>query len=255
MATSTTIVIPARLASTRFPEKVLAARTGRPLVQHVVEAASRSALARAGAEVVVAADHQRIADALRPFGTRVLLTRADHPNGTSRLAEAAHLLGLPGDALIVNAQGDEPEMEEDVLDLAATALVESQRAQVGTVAAPLAAGDDVRDPNIVKVVRDRSGHALYFSRAPIPIDRDGTGAARPLRHVGVYVYRRDFLDHYLALPSSPLERSEQLEQLRVLEHGHAIAVALARVATAGIDTPAQYEAFVTRYNARASSAH
>ncbi len=242
------VIVPARLASTRFPEKVLAARTGKPLVQHVAEAA---AAARSAASVVVAADDPRIAAALVPFGTRVVMTRGDHPNGTSRLAEAAAALNLPPDQVVVNAQGDEPELAGDVIDAAVRALLATPGASVGTAAAPLPEAD-FANPNVVKVVRGLDGRALYFSRAPIPHDRDARreDAARPLRHVGVYAYRRSFLDQYHRLPSTPLERAEQLEQLRVLEHGHTIAVGLVAAAHAGIDTPEQYEAFVARWQAR-----
>ncbi len=244
---SATIIIPARLASTRFPEKVLAAATGKPLVQHVVEAA-RTARSLDGGEVVVAADSPRIVEALRPFGTHVVLTRADHPNGTSRLAEAAALLNLPMDAVIVNAQGDEPEMPGVVIDAAIEALLANPEVSVGTVAAPLTDDEDAANPNIVKVARAASGLGLYFSRSPIPYDRDGTRApgSRPLRHVGVYAYRRSFLETYVKLPATPLEQAEQLEQLRVLEHGYRIGVGLVAAAHAGIDTPEQYAAFVKR---------
>jgi 3-deoxy-manno-octulosonate cytidylyltransferase (CMP-KDO synthetase) len=254
---SAVVIVPARLASTRFPEKVLAALTGKPLVQHVAEAA---ASARCAKSVVVAADDPRIADALRPFGTRVVLTSKSHPNGTSRLAEAARLLGLAPSDVIVNAQGDEPEMQSAAIDGAVSALVSSGRAAVGTVAAPLASLAEHADPNVVKVVRDQTGHALYFSRATIPLWRDapkpGSAAtpplaqpspAPPLRHIGVYAYRRDFLERYTALPPTPLEQTEQLEQLRALEHGHAIAVATIQAAHPGIDTPEQYQAFVERW--------
>jgi 3-deoxy-manno-octulosonate cytidylyltransferase (CMP-KDO synthetase) len=244
-----TIIIPARLASTRFPEKVLAARTGRPLVQHVAEAAAKASCS-SGGQVVVAADHERIAAALRPFGTRVVMTRADHPNGTSRLAEAAASLGLGPDDVVVNAQGDEPEMAGEVIDLAVAAL-ESGPHQVGSVAAPFGPGDDPANPNIVKVVRRIDGSALYFSRALIPFDRDQRNdpRAQPLRHIGVYAYRRAFLEKYVTLPPTPLEQAEQLEQLRVLEHGYSIGVQVCKRAHAGIDTPEQYEQFVKRWNA------
>ncbi|MGD9688914.1 MAG: 3-deoxy-manno-octulosonate cytidylyltransferase [Phycisphaerales bacterium] len=243
------IIIPARLGSTRFPEKVLASDTGTPLVQHVVEASRRATCLEGAGEVIVAADDPRIAAALRPYGTRVVLTRADHANGTSRLAEAAALLDLPMDQVIVNAQGDEPEMPGEAIDGAVQALMAHDEAQIGTVAAPLAAGDDPSDPAIVKVVRAVSGLALYFSRAPIPCDRDRRGrpGATPLRHVGVYAYRRRFLELYARLDSTPLERAEQLEQLRALEHGYRIGVGLIGSAHAGIDTPQQYAAFVERF--------
>jgi 3-deoxy-manno-octulosonate cytidylyltransferase (CMP-KDO synthetase) len=246
---SAVVIVPARLASTRFPEKVLARATGKPLVQHVAEAA---ATARSAARVVVAADDPRIADVLRPFGTQVVLTRVDHPNGTSRLAEAAGLLNLAPDQVVVNAQGDEPEMAGEVIDAAVAALLNTQGAVVGTAAAPLASAEEFANPNVVKVVRGVGGRAIYFSRAPIPHDRDQRRdpAAAPLRHVGVYAYRREFLERYVAMPSTPLERTEQLEQLRVLEHGLTIGVGLVAAAHPGIDTPEQYDAFVRRWAAR-----
>jgi len=246
---SVTVLIPARLGSTRFPEKVLADKTGKPLIQHVYEAARRAACAT---RVVVATDSDRVMAAVRNFGGEAVMTRTDHPNGTSRLAEAAAILRLAPDSIVVNVQGDEPELEPAVIDAAVHSLVASG-APMATVASPFAlpltSDNDPANPNIVKVVVRANGDALYFSRALIPFDRDEQHApsSRPLRHVGLYVYRRSFLDTYLALPSTPLERCEQLEQLRVLEHGHTIAVAIAESAQAGIDTPEQYEAFVKRW--------
>ncbi len=244
-----TVIIPARLASTRFPEKVLAAKTGKPLVQHVVEGAATT---RGIDRVVVATDHPRVADALRPFGTHVVMTRADHPNGTSRLAEASRLLNLGPEDIVVNAQGDEPEMAGEVIEAALRALAHPG-ASVGTVAAPFAPGLDPRSPHLVKVVRGLDGCALYFSRALIPVHRDaGAGAPAPVqpwRHVGVYAYQAAFLERYAGWPSTPLERSEQLEQLRVLEHGFRVGVELCSAAPEGIDTPEQYAAFVARYRA------
>lgn len=246
-----TIIIPARLASTRFPEKVLASETGKPLVQHVVECAAR---ARCAGTVVVAADHERIAAALKPFGTRVILTRPDHPNGTSRLAEAAALLGLAPSDIIVNAQGDEPDMPGAVIDAAADALCFRTDVSVGTVGTPITSAADAANPNVVKVARAANGLGLYFSRSCIPFDRDGRAepGAQPLRHIGVYAYRREFLERYAALPSTPLERAEQLEQLRVLEHGYRIAVGVVspdQAGSGGVDTPEQYQAFVARFRA------
>lgn len=234
-------IIPARWGSTRFPGKPLACRTGRPLVQHVYEAASA---ARRVCQVIVATDDQRIADAVRGFGGHVEMTRGDHPNGTSRLAQVA--AGLDA-AIIVNVQGDEPEIDPGLIDLAA-ATVERSGCPVATVASPFEPGEDPADPNIVKVVLDRDGHALYFSRARIPHPMNP--GPPPLKHVGLYAYTRDFLLAYPGLPPTPLEEAERLEQLRVLEHGHRIAVAVARAAHHGIDTPAQYDAFVRRWEAR-----
>ncbi len=249
--TKATIVVPARLASTRLPGKVLLAQTGRPMVQHVVDAAGRASCAAA---VVVATDSPSVEVALKPYGTRVVLTRVDHPNGTSRLAEAANLLCLKGDDLIVNAQGDEPEMPPEVIDAAVTALVQTPAAVVGTACCAFGAKEDPLNPNIVKVVRRADGCALYFSRSRIPFDRDARGGAdaEPLRHVGVYVYRAAFLQKYAAMASTPLERAESLEQLRVLEHGFAISVARcdAAVGMTGIDTREQYDDFVQRWRAK-----
>ena len=241
-----TVIIPARLGSTRFPEKVLADRTGRPLVQHVVD----SVKAAAGAKLVcVATDSERVAAALAPFGTRVVMTSPDHPNGTSRLNEAAAVLGLVDDAVIVNAQGDEPEMQAAIIDAALAALQDTPGASMGTVAARFGPDEDPRDPNFVKVVRARDGRALMFSRSLIPFDRSGLGldGARPLRHLGVYAYTRGFLAAYCAAEATPLEQTEQLEQLRALEMGFAIGVHEVANAPQGIDTPAQYEAFVQRW--------
>jgi 3-deoxy-manno-octulosonate cytidylyltransferase (CMP-KDO synthetase) len=235
-------IIPARLASTRFPNKVLADRTGKPLIRHVHEAARRAArLTR----LLVAADDPRIIHAVHAFGGQAILTRADHPNGTSRLAEAAHALQIPDDAIVVNIQADEPELEPHAIDAAVDALLASS-APVSTVASPFAQDEDPDDPNIVKVVLARDGQALYFSRARIPHPRHGGTPTPPLKHVGLYAYRRPFLDRFLELAPTPLERCELLEQLRVLEHGFPIAVALATVRSHGIDTPEQYEAFVRR---------
>lgn len=247
-AGSAVAIVPARMSSVRFPGKVLADRTGRPLVQHVVDAAKRAASV---SSVVVATDDPRVAAALAPFGTRVVMTSPDHPNGTSRLAEAARLLDLPPDAIVVNVQGDEPEIDPAVIDAAVEALIRTG-APVATVASPFAPDQDPRNPNLVKVVCAVDGTAMYFSRSLIPFDRDGRRDpdARPLRHVGLYVYRRSFLDTYITLASTPAERCESLEQLRVLEHGHRIAVAVRQCSHQGIDTPEQYEQFVARWRAK-----
>ncbi len=241
-------VIPARMGSTRFPGKVLANKTGKPLVQHVVEAAAR---ASSVARVVVATDDERVRAALTALGTEVVMTTPDHPNGTSRLAEAARKLGLEPDAIVVNAQGDEPELEPGTID-AAVAALQRTGAAIGTAARPYGPDEDVRDPAGVKVALRLDGTAMYFSRSPIPFDRDGRGGenARVLRHVGLYVYRRTFLDEFLKLEPTPLERCEQLEQLRALQHGYTIAVAIVDRGAAGVDTPEQYEAFVERWRSR-----
>jgi len=242
------IIIPARMASTRFPGKVLADKTGKPLIQHVWESASR---ARCTRRLVIATDDARVMAAAKQFNAECVLTREDHPNGTSRLAEAAAKLNLPPEAIIVNAQGDEPELDAMLIDAAVEALIQSS-APVATVGTPFRAGERPEDPNIVKVVCTGDGTALYFSRALIPFVRDAAAESpvRPLRHVGLYVYRRSFLDQYANLAPTDLERTEQLEQLRILYHGYKIAVAVRETSGfGGVDTPEQYEAFVARWRA------
>jgi 3-deoxy-manno-octulosonate cytidylyltransferase (CMP-KDO synthetase) len=215
------------------------------MVRHVYEAAAR---ARSARRVVVATDEQRVADAVGAFGGEAVMTSRAHTNGTSRLAEAARHLGLAPDSIVVNVQGDEPELEPELVD-AAVEMLAAGPWPMATVALPFLPGESASDPNLVKVALRENGTALYFSRALIPHRRDPAGpAAAPLKHVGLYAYRRAFLDTYMALAPTALERSEQLEQLRVLGHGHEIAVAVrAGRSFGGIDTPEQYEAFVTRW--------
>ena len=240
-------VIPARYASTRFPGKPLADRTGKPLIQHIVERVQQCGRI---SQILVATDDTRIFDAVEAFGGQPVMTRADHPNGTSRIAEVVgELLPAGVSDLIVNVQGDEPEIEPAVIDQLVETLAADQDAPMATVACPFDADEEPSNPNLVKVVLDQCDRALYFTRAIIPYHRDrDRPAIAPLKHVGLYAYRRDFLDTYIHLPSTPLEQAEQLEQLRVLEHGHPIAVVrTATPAHPGIDTPEQYEAFVSRY--------
>lgn len=249
---SVTIVIPARYDSVRFPGKILAKATGKPLVQHVHEQAAR---VRGVTKIIVATDDERIAGAVRAFGGTAVITRRDHPNGTSRIAEVAETLDSP---IIVNVQGDEPEINPLMIERAIATLQAHPECDVSTVAVPFGDGDDPANPNIVKLVTDADSRAMYFSRVPIPFDRDGSGEAKPLRHLGLYVYRREFLAKYAALNPTPLEQAEKLEQLRILEHGFRIAVWIERdpgivqSITAGIDTPEQYEAFVRRLKTRDS---
>ena len=248
-------VIPARYASTRFPGKPLADRTGKPLIQHVVE---RVRQANRIARIIVATDDRRIFDAVQGFGCDAAMTRDDHPNGSSRIAEVA--AGLPEheqDLFIVNVQGDEPQIEPSVIDELVDGLAAEPTdggAPMATLASPFAPDEDPTDPNVVKlVVGSVQGRcrALYFSRSLIPFDRDphdlATPKAQPLKHPGIYAYRRDFLLRYVQLSPTPLELTERLEQLRVLEHGYAIAVVQTHVRHHGIDTPEQYEAFVRQY--------
>lgn len=240
-------IVPARLASTRFPRKVLADQTGTPLVWHVCQSA---ALAQSVGRVVVATDADEVARVVRGLGGEVVLTSPEHPNGTSRLAEAAATLGLGPDQIVVNVQGDEPELDPDAIDQA-VAAIERTGAPVATIATPINDPNDAANPAIVKLVLRRDGTALYFSRASIPHDRDRKGGvdARPLRHLGLYVYRAGFLARYVKMEPTPLERVEMLEQLRILEHGQTIAVAIVNASGEGIDTPEQYAAFVKRWMA------
>jgi 3-deoxy-manno-octulosonate cytidylyltransferase (CMP-KDO synthetase) len=212
-------IIPARHASSRFPGKPLAEIAGLPMLQRVYEGARGARRLR---EVLVATDDARIARACRRFGARALLTSPEHPTGTDRLAEASRELG---DAIVVNIQGDEPLIEGFVIDAAVAALEETPEAPMATLV-HRAEPEDLADPNRVKVVIDQRGFALYFSRAPIPHRREA-GADPPLwQHVGLYAYRREFLQRYVALAPTPLEQAEALEQLRVLEHGYEIRVAV-----------------------------
>ncbi len=233
-------VIPARYASTRLPGKVLLDRTGKPLIQHVFENVRRARLVE---RVIIATDDQRIVEAVQRFGGEAVMTRSDHPNGTSRIAEVTAEIDS---ALIVNVQADEPEIEPELIDLTIQTLNDSSSCVMSTLGSPFASDEDPSDPNIVKVVVGPDGRALYFSRAVIPYDRSDS-KIDPLKHVGLYVYRRDFLMKYVTLPATPLEQAESLEQLRVLEHGYEIAVAVAKVSHHGIDTPPQYDEFVQRY--------
>jgi 3-deoxy-manno-octulosonate cytidylyltransferase (CMP-KDO synthetase) len=237
-----TVVIPARYGSTRFPAKIVASRTGRPLVQHVVDQARKCKLVR---DVIVATDDQRIVEALRPFETNVVMTSPAHQSGTDRIAEVARTLK---DDIIVNVQGDEPEIEPWIIDGLADHLMHSED-DMATAATKFPDGADVNDPNLVKVVTTIEGRAIYFSRSVIPHQRDKTEAMRVAYHLhlGIYAYRRDFLLHFASWKPTPLEMTEKLEQLRAIEHGCSIFVMPVERATHGIDTEEQYEAFVQRY--------
>ncbi len=241
-----TIIIPARLASSRLPNKPLVDLGGKPMVVRVAERAAASG----AISVTVATDHADIAAACREHGVAVCMTRADHPSGTDRIAEVAASLGLADDAVVVNVQGDEPLIDPQLI--VATAALIGPAIPMATAAHALQRLDELCNPNIVKVVLDRAGRALYFSRAPIPWHRDGFAAGvmetllaaaqqagtAPLRHLGLYAYRADFLRAYPGMAISPLEQIEALEQLRVLWHGLPIAVHVtAAVPAAGVDTP------------------
>jgi 3-deoxy-manno-octulosonate cytidylyltransferase (CMP-KDO synthetase) len=240
------IVIPARLGSTRLPRKMLLSETGKPLVQHTVEAARKSKLAQ---RVVVGTEDPELADRVNGFGGTVILTQK-HPTGTDRVAEVAR--HFPDARIVVNLQGDEPEIAADAIDLAIETLQANASAQMSTLAAPIRSQALLDDPACVKVVFDASGKALWFSRSPIPHWRDRTRDwlhnEPPVffQHVGLYAYRADFLQQIPRLPPSPPEQVESLEQLRVLAAGHAIQVAEILVAQKGIDTLEDYEAFIRR---------
>ena len=240
-------IIPARLNAERFPGKVLARETGRPLVMHVVESARAC---RSIDRVVVATDSDRVCAALGSGGSggvECVLTSASHANGTSRLGEAADLLGLGAQDIVVNVQGDEPEIEAGAVD-GAVALLTQGGFEMTTACAPIESKREHLDPNVVKVVLAQDGSAMYFSRAPIPYPR--AQGVTPLRHIGLYVYRVGFLERYRDMEPTPLERCERLEQLRALGHGVRIGVHVAPRAWAGIDTPEQYSDFVKRWNTR-----
>lgn len=238
-----TVLIPARLASTRLPDKPLADIGGRPMVVRVAERAARAGATR----VVVAADDRRITAACEAHGVAAILTRADHASGSDRLAEACELLGLDGGDVVVNVQGDEPLIDPALIARCAALLGERADCPVATAAHPIADAAELASPNVVKVVLDAAGRALYFSRAPIPCWRDapagralpGLSDPPPLRHIGLYAYRAGFLRRFPTLAPAPLEHIEALEQLRVLWHGERIAVHVTVQAPGpGVDTPA-----------------
>ena len=236
------VVIPARYASSRLPGKPLADIAGKPMIEWVYQQALQSGASR----VVVATDDRRVADVVDGFSGEVCMTRADHHSGTERLAEVISKLQLPADTIVVNVQGDEPFIPPLIIRQVAENLAGQQKARMATLAVSLSHGAEIRNPNIVKVVSDKQGYALYFSRSPIPYDRDGIVAddlARHYRrHIGIYAYRASFIQRYVDWPASALEQIESLEQLRVLWHGEAIHVDTALETPAvGVDTPADLE--------------
>ncbi len=240
-------VIPARYASSRFPGKLLAKETGKYLIEHVYEQVCQAGLVD---RVLIATDDRRIGQASDEFGAPWRMTRTDHISGTDRIAEVAGSLEAD---IIVNVQGDEPEIEPESIDQMIELLRGDDRADMATLAAPFPPGEDedVNNPNVVKVVVDRNGHALYFSRWPIPYQRDEKDN-KPLyrKHLGVYAYRREVLARLSKLEPTPLEKAEKLEQLRALENGIVIAVGQVDRSAEGIDTSEQYSKFVKRYKSR-----
>jgi 3-deoxy-manno-octulosonate cytidylyltransferase (CMP-KDO synthetase) len=229
-------VIPARYASSRFPGKALVSIAGKTMLQHVWERASQ---ARYLTSIVIATDDPRIRDAAEDFRARVVMTRADHVSGTDRVAEAASASTAQ---IIVNIQGDEPMLDPSAIDAALLGLLEHDEIPMGTLKKRIEDRAEIADPNVVKVVTDAQDNALYFSRSPIPYSRDSAEApATHFKHIGLYVYRRDFLLSYSDLPMGPLEQAERLEQLRALENGFKIRVIETEYESLGVDTPADWQ--------------
>lgn len=249
-----TVLIPARLASTRLPNKPLADIAGLPMIVRVAQRAAQSRARR----VVVAADDPAITDACARHGVEAVLTREDHASGSDRLAQACEILGLDGADAVVNVQGDEPLIAPGLIDAVAALLDEKPQAAMSTAAHPIDDLADVTNTNVVKVVLDAQGMALYFSRASIPWSRDafagGVNALPPaamLRHIGIYGYRAAFLRKFPRMPQAPIETAEALEQLRALWHGHRIAVHVSESAPGvGVDTPQDLERVRTLFSAR-----
>lgn len=225
-------VIPARYASTRLPGKPLADIAGKPMIQHVYE---RVKQARRPADVFVATDHEQVFQAVKAFGGKVMMTAADHPTGTDRLAEVARR--FTDAEIIVNVQGDEPLIAPETVDLLASAFDEAPPELVMATLASELTPEEEQNPAAVKVVTDLNGNALYFSRSLIPYPRNTHAALTPLKHIGLYAYRREFLLAFAALSPTPLEQMESLEQLRALEHGYRIKVLRTPFRSVGVDTP------------------
>jgi len=251
----TAIIIPARLSSTRLPRKMLLCETGKPLLQHTYEAAQRC---RRVDQVIVATDCEEILAVVEGFGGEARMTRVDHTSGTDRIAEVA--ADLPDCEIIVNLQGDEPEMAPEVIDAVIELLAGHEQAAVATAACPIRDVALIHDPSCVKVVCDHQARALYFSRSPIPYPRNWNEAwlhadqPRYWQHLGIYAYRRPFLLGFSQLPESAAEQTESLEQLRVLQAGHVVLVSPTNHSSKGIDTPADYAAFVRRARSSANLA-
>jgi 3-deoxy-manno-octulosonate cytidylyltransferase (CMP-KDO synthetase) len=233
-------VIPARFASTRFPGKVLAPIAGKTMLQHVYE---RASLCTYLTSVLIATDDHRVGAVARSFGARVRMTRSDHLSGTDRAAEAA---SAEDAEIVVNIQGDEPLISPAAIDAAILPLVHDPELVMGTLKKRIEDPREITDPNVVKVVTNRSGDAIYFSRCPIPFERGTPDLGKPgiapyFKHIGLYVYRRDFLLAYSALPVGPLELAERLEQLRALENGFSVRVVETEYESLGVDTPEDLE--------------
>ncbi len=251
---SVAVVIPARFASTRLPGKPLLEVASKPLIQHVFE---RASLARTPSRVVIATDDDRILAAARSFGAEAFMTSSDHASGTDRIAELVSS-SLVDASIIVNVQGDEPEIEPAHVDAVARLLLDDPRADIATLATPVGSLEEYQNPNAVKAVLAASGFALYFSRATVPFIRDGAGQGTDFaslgvyRHVGLYAYRRESLLALASAAPSRLEKLEKLEQLRALELGLAFKAAIVDAAAAGIDTPDDLKAFADRLQRKAN---
>ncbi|NMM13051.1 MAG: 3-deoxy-manno-octulosonate cytidylyltransferase [Rhodoferax sp.] len=250
---SFTVLIPARLASTRLPNKPLADIGGAPMVVRVAQRVMSISVPAGKVRVVVAADSPEIITACQAHGIEAVLTRTEHPSGSDRLAEGCQLLGLADDEIVVNVQGDEPLIDPLLVGAVAQLLSQQPQASMSTAAHAIDNWADFTNPNVVKVVLDAKGLALYFSRAPIPHGRDQPGVLptpAPLRHIGIYGYRVGFLRQFPSLPQAPIETTESLEQLRAMWHGHRIAVHIAQHAPGpGVDTPEDLERVRRLFNA------
>jgi len=241
--------IPARYASTRFPGKVLVKDTGKFLIQHTYE---RACLAKLPEKVIIAADDEKLIAAAQAFGAECVLTAVEHKSGTDRIAEAVADMHVD---IVVNLQADEPEIDPANIDYLARLLIENPDYPMATLAADFERAEQIADPNIVKVIANSNGRAIYFSRSPIPYDRDAGGIGQIgqyKRHLGIYAYRKDFLLKITVPPQSPLEKTEKLEQLRAIENGFQILVGKIKHTCDGIDTPQQYAEFVKRYRRTAT---
>lgn len=239
--------LPARYNSTRFPGKVLAKDTGKFLIQHTYE---QACLAELPQKVIIATDDRKVVAAAESFGAECVLTSPEHKSGTDRIAEAVRDLDVE---IILNLQADEPEIDPANIDRVAELLLHNPDVPMATLAADFQTPEQVADPNIVKVITDSGGRAIYFSRAPIPYDRESSGIGEVrqyLRHIGIYAYRKDFLLKITALPQTKLEKIEKLEQLRPIENGFDILVGKVKHTSDGIDTPQQYAEFVKREKQR-----
>jgi len=240
-------VIPARYSSTRLAGKVLAKDTGKFLIQHTYE---QACLAKLPDKVIIAADDQRIAAAAKSFGAECILTSPEHKSGTDRIAEVVADIDVD---IVVNLQADEPEIDPANIDYLAKLLLDNPQCQMATLVAEFENAEQVKNPNIVKVVVDKDNRAIYFSRAPIPYNRKKSGIGKMqqyLRHLGIYAYRKQFLLKITSLPQTPLEKIEKLEQLRAIESGFEILVGKVKQTSDGIDTPQQYAEFVKREKQR-----